>query len=117
MSRRRTTTLSASSDVWCQIFADVLDRPIDQVADPLSANVRGAAFVAAVGLGLQASGPLSALMLFAALFAGTALYTLPLAFVEPIRRRRWLSWAMRGIGVLICAHLVAVGIGTILGPV
>ena len=38
-------------ELWCQIFADVLDRPIDQVADPLSANVRGAAFVAAVGLG------------------------------------------------------------------
>ncbi len=41
----------AKSEVWCQIFADVLDRPIDRVADPLSANVRGAAFVAAVGLG------------------------------------------------------------------
>lgn len=41
----------AKSDIWCQIFADVLDRPIDQVADPLSANVRGAAFVAAIGLG------------------------------------------------------------------
>jgi xylulokinase len=41
----------ATSELWCQIFADVLNRPIDQVADPLSANVRGAAFVAAVGLG------------------------------------------------------------------
>jgi xylulokinase len=41
----------AKSELWCQIFADVLDRPIDRVADPLSANVRGAAFVAAVGLG------------------------------------------------------------------
>jgi len=41
----------AKSELWCQIFADVLNRPIDQVADPLSANVRGAAFVAAVGLG------------------------------------------------------------------
>ncbi|MGD8318691.1 MAG: FGGY-family carbohydrate kinase [Myxococcales bacterium] len=41
----------AKSDLWCQIFADVLDRRIDRVADPLSANVRGAAFVAAVGLG------------------------------------------------------------------
>ena len=40
----------AKSELWCQIFADVLDRPIDRVADPLSANVRGAAFVAAVGL-------------------------------------------------------------------
>ena len=41
----------AKSELWCQIFADVLERPIDRVADPLSANVRGAAFVAAVGLG------------------------------------------------------------------
>ncbi|MEM7433605.1 MAG: FGGY-family carbohydrate kinase [Myxococcota bacterium] len=41
----------AKSELWCQILADVLNRPIDQVADPLSANVRGAAFVAAVGLG------------------------------------------------------------------
>jgi xylulokinase len=41
----------AHSDVWCQIFADVLDRPIRQVKDPIQANVRGAAFIAAVGLG------------------------------------------------------------------
>jgi len=41
----------ATSELWCQIFADVLNRPIDRVADPLLANVRGAAFVAAVGLG------------------------------------------------------------------
>ena len=41
----------AKSELWCQIYADVLDRPIDRVADPLSANVRGAAFVAAIGLG------------------------------------------------------------------
>ena len=40
----------AKSELWCQVFADVLNRPIDRVADPLSANVRGAAFVAAVGL-------------------------------------------------------------------
>jgi len=41
----------AGSDVWCQIFADVLDRPIRQVKDPIQANVRGAAFVASVGMG------------------------------------------------------------------
>lgn len=41
----------AKSEVWCQIFADVLGRPIRQVADPLLANVRGAAAIAAVGLG------------------------------------------------------------------
>ncbi len=39
------------SDVWCQIFADVLDRKIKQVKNPIQANARGAAFIAAVGLG------------------------------------------------------------------
>jgi xylulokinase len=41
----------AKSDLWCQIFADVLDRDIRQVKDPMSANARGAAFIASVGLG------------------------------------------------------------------
>ncbi len=39
------------SDLWCQIFADVLDREIRQVRDPLQANARGAAFIASVALG------------------------------------------------------------------
>ncbi|MBI4516932.1 MAG: FGGY-family carbohydrate kinase [Deltaproteobacteria bacterium] len=42
----------ANSQVWCQIFADVLDRPVRQMKEPIQANVRGAAFIAAVGLGL-----------------------------------------------------------------
>jgi xylulokinase len=41
----------ARSDIWCQIFADVLNLPIRQVRDPIQANARGAAFIAAVGLG------------------------------------------------------------------
>ncbi len=41
----------ARSDVWCQIFADVLNRKIKRVKDPIQANARGAAFMAAVGLG------------------------------------------------------------------
>ena len=41
----------ARSDVWCQIFADVLDRTIDQVSDPVNAGTRGAGLLAAVGLG------------------------------------------------------------------
>lgn len=41
----------AQSDVWCQIFADVLDTQIRQVKDPIYANARGAAWIAAVGLG------------------------------------------------------------------
>jgi xylulokinase len=41
----------AQSDMWCQIFADVLNVEIKQVADPIYANARGAAWIAAVGLG------------------------------------------------------------------
>ena len=41
----------AQSDVWCQIFADVLNVEIKQVADPIYANARGAAWIGAVGLG------------------------------------------------------------------
>ncbi|MBC8073820.1 MAG: FGGY-family carbohydrate kinase [Deltaproteobacteria bacterium] len=41
----------ASSSVWCQIFADVLGREIAQVEHPVQSNARGAAFVAALGLG------------------------------------------------------------------
>lgn len=41
----------ALSPVWSQILADVLDRPIRQAAEPRLANVRGAAFAAAVALG------------------------------------------------------------------
>lgn len=41
----------AQSDVWCQIFADVLNVEIHQVQDPIQANARGAAFIAAAGLG------------------------------------------------------------------
>jgi xylulokinase len=40
-----------NSDVWCQIFADVLDVEIRQMQEPMQANARGAAFIAGVGLG------------------------------------------------------------------
>jgi xylulokinase len=39
------------SDIWCQIFADVMDLEIRQVADPIYANARGAAWIGSVGLG------------------------------------------------------------------
>ncbi len=41
----------AQSDIWCQIYADVLNRTIRQVKDPIQANARGAAFIASVALG------------------------------------------------------------------
>lgn len=37
--------------VWCQIFADILNIPIRQISDPGNVNSRGAAVLAAIGLG------------------------------------------------------------------
>jgi xylulokinase len=41
----------AKSNIWCQIHADVLNRTIRQVKDPIEVNVRGAALLASAGLG------------------------------------------------------------------
>jgi len=41
----------AISDIWCQIHADILNRPIRQMKDPIQANARGAAILAGVALG------------------------------------------------------------------
>ncbi|MEI8082362.1 MAG: FGGY-family carbohydrate kinase [Actinomycetes bacterium] len=41
----------AQSDVWCQIHADVLGRPVHRVDSPIMAAVRGAAMFAAMTLG------------------------------------------------------------------
>ena len=41
----------ARSDLWCQVHADVLNRPLERVADPMFANLRGAGLYAAVALG------------------------------------------------------------------
>ena len=40
-----------ASSVWCQIVADVFGVQIRQVRDPVQANARGAAWIAAAGLG------------------------------------------------------------------
>lgn len=41
----------AQSDLWCQIHADVMDRTIERVTDPVHANLRGAALLAGRTLG------------------------------------------------------------------
>jgi xylulokinase len=41
----------AQADLWCQIHADVLDRTIERVHEPLHANLRGAAIFAGLALG------------------------------------------------------------------
>ncbi|OHD19449.1 MAG: xylulose kinase [Spirochaetes bacterium GWD1_61_31] len=54
----------AQSDVWCQIFADVLGTEIRQLADPVYANARGAAWIAAVALGALRFQDLPSLTIF-----------------------------------------------------
>jgi xylulokinase len=41
----------ADSTLWCQILADILDRPLLKVKAPRLSNLRGAAFIAFVGIG------------------------------------------------------------------
>jgi xylulokinase len=41
----------ARSDLWCRIVADVCDRTVEQVADPLLCGLRGAALAAGMALG------------------------------------------------------------------
>jgi xylulokinase len=50
----------AVSDLWCQIHADILDRRIERVADPMYANLRGAALFAAMSLGKLALADVAA---------------------------------------------------------
>ncbi len=62
--KRRLDTINmigggANSNIWCQIQADVLNRTIRQVKDPIHANTRGAAFLASVALGYMAFDDIS----------------------------------------------------------
>ncbi|WP_125079293.1 xylulokinase [Mycobacterium sp. P7213] len=41
----------ARSDLWCQIIADVTGRTCERVADPMNAQLRGAALFAGIGMG------------------------------------------------------------------
>lgn len=41
----------AKSEVWCQILADVLKRPVHQIKEPIQTTARGAALLASVALG------------------------------------------------------------------
>jgi xylulokinase len=41
----------AQSDLWCQIHADVMDRTIERLADPMHTGLRGAALLAGIALG------------------------------------------------------------------
>ena len=41
----------AQSDLWAQVLADALDRPVHQLEEPRATNARGAAFLAFATLG------------------------------------------------------------------
>jgi xylulokinase len=43
---------ASKSDVWCQIFADVLQKPILQMMNPQMASAQGAATIAMVSFGI-----------------------------------------------------------------
>jgi xylulokinase len=58
----------AQSDIWCQIYADVLNRTIRQVKDPIMANARGTAFITAVGLGLCSFDDIPSLLQYSKTF-------------------------------------------------
>ena len=51
MDRIRMIGGGANSNIWCQIHADVFNRTILQVKNPIQANFRGAAFLASMALG------------------------------------------------------------------
>jgi xylulokinase len=57
------------STIWCQIFADILNIPIRQVSDPGNANARGAALIAAVGLGYLSFEDASRVIQFQTVFS------------------------------------------------
>lgn len=50
----------AQSSLWCQIFADTLGREVEQVNDPMVAQLRGTALLAAISLGRMNLGDVSA---------------------------------------------------------
>ena len=56
----------ATSALWCSIYASVLGRTIEQVADPLLANLRGAALIAGMSLRVVAPGEVRRLVPVAA---------------------------------------------------
>jgi xylulokinase len=51
----------AQSDLWCQIYADTLGREVEQVHEPMVAQLRGMALMASVSLGRRQWSDLNAL--------------------------------------------------------
>ncbi len=86
---------AAESDLWCQIFADILDRPIQRIASPRLATVRGAALHALMTLGIRRREDISALVPISAVFEPNPSHRkvyreLSSAFVKCYKRTRGL---------------------------
>ncbi|HYN75631.1 MAG TPA: FGGY-family carbohydrate kinase [Candidatus Limnocylindria bacterium] len=62
----------AQSDLWCQIHADVLNRPVEQVADPRHAQLRGVALWARICIGELTLEEIPALVPVATTFVPSA---------------------------------------------
>ena len=52
----------ANSEVWCQILANVFDRKIAQIEEPVAANSRGAALLALLAIGAIQQSEIKALV-------------------------------------------------------
>ncbi|MGO8873798.1 MAG: xylulokinase [Acidimicrobiales bacterium] len=52
----------ARSSLWCSIYAGILDRPVEQVAEPSLANLRGSALIAGMALGQVRADEIRALV-------------------------------------------------------
>jgi len=83
----------AQSDLWCQIHADVLRRPVEQVADPRNAQLRGIALWARICLGELRLEEVPALVPVAQRFepSGSA------AYVEGYAEYRKLAGTLKGL--------------------
>ncbi|HPP81838.1 MAG TPA: FGGY-family carbohydrate kinase, partial [Deltaproteobacteria bacterium] len=91
----------ASSDVWCRIFADCLGRGLRRPPEPIRANARGAAFIAAVALKDITFSDIPSLMEYERVFepgreASRIYDELFDAFVDIYRQNRGLYRALNG---------------------
>ena len=83
----------AQSDLWCQIHADVLNRPVEQVADPRNAQLRGIALWARICLGELTLEEVPALVPVAQRFEPSA----SAAYVDGYAEYRKLAGTLKGL--------------------
>lgn len=83
----------AQSDLWCQIHADVLGVPVEQVADPRHAQLRGVALWARICLGELALEDVPALVPVAARFEPSS----SAAYADGYAEYRRLAGTLKGM--------------------